>query len=107
MIPIFTIGSSTAALYSVLMKMIKNEDKNIIVSFFISFKRNFIMGTALWLIMVIAGAFIFLDFLLLGSLNGILKFMFTSMVFIFGFVYFCILFSLILPDMKIRLKNQY
>ena len=37
-IPIVTIGASTAALYSVMLKMVKNEEGYIFRSFFKAFK---------------------------------------------------------------------
>ncbi len=49
-IPIFTIGASTTALYSVMMKLIKKEEGKIVQSFFTAFKSNFRQATKEWLI---------------------------------------------------------
>ncbi|MCM3111954.1 YesL family protein [Lederbergia lenta] len=89
-LPIITIGASTNALYSVLMKMIKNEEKSIVKSFFISFKANFFKSTIIWMITVLIGAIILLDFLFLGHLSGLIRFLFTGMAIIFGFVFLCV-----------------
>ena len=40
-IPIITIGASTSALYSVTLKMVRNEEGEIAKSFFAAFKSNF------------------------------------------------------------------
>lgn len=40
-IPIITIGASTSALYSVTLKMVRNEEGEIAKSFFTAFKANF------------------------------------------------------------------
>lgn len=39
-IPIVTIGASTAALYTITIKMVKNEDSYVIRGFFSSFKQK-------------------------------------------------------------------
>lgn len=52
-IPIVTIGATTTALYSVNLKLINNEDGNLIKTFFKSFKENFKKATIIWLIILI------------------------------------------------------
>ena len=60
-IPVITIGASTAALYTVVMKMRKNEESYITRSYFKAFRENFGQGTLLWLIVMAAGLLIYLD----------------------------------------------
>lgn len=52
-LPIVTIGATTTALYSVNLKLINNEDGNLIKTFFKSFKENFKKATIIWLIILI------------------------------------------------------
>lgn len=52
-IPIVTIGATTIALYSVNLKIINNEEGNLIKTFFKSFKENFKKSTIIWLIILI------------------------------------------------------
>lgn len=52
-IPIFTIGASTTALYSVMMKLINKEEGRITQSFFKAFKGNFRQATKEWLIVML------------------------------------------------------
>lgn len=52
-IPIVTIGATTIALYSVNLKIINNEEGNLIKTFFKSFKENFKKATIIWLIILI------------------------------------------------------
>ncbi|NLG03098.1 MAG: YesL family protein [Clostridia bacterium] len=61
-IPIITIGASTSALYYVTLKMSANEEGYITKSFFKSFKQNFKQATIIWLMMLVVGAVIFVDF---------------------------------------------
>lgn len=52
-IPILTIGATTTALYSANLKLINNEEGNLIKTFFKSFKENFKKATIIWLIILI------------------------------------------------------
>ncbi len=90
-LPIFTIGASVTALYSVLMKMMKKEEKQIVKGFFGAFKRNFFQSTVIWMVMIVSGFVILVNYFMLGSLSGLVKFFFTGMIFIFGFLYGSIL----------------
>lgn len=60
-LPIITIGASTAALYTVVLKMSRNEEAYISRSYFKAFRENFKQGTILWLIIMAAGGIIYLD----------------------------------------------
>lgn len=90
-IPIITIGSSTTALYSVLMKLVRDEDKYIVKNFIGSFKRNFTQSTVVWFIMLASGFLLLANITFLGNLSGVPKIFFASMLIIFGLVYLCIL----------------
>ena len=48
-IPVVTIGASLTAMYSVTMRMAKNEDGKIIKPFFKAFAANFKQSTVVWL----------------------------------------------------------
>lgn len=61
-IPIVTIGASWTALYYVTLKMVRNEESYIVKSFFKSFKENFKQSTIIWLIMLVGGILLALDF---------------------------------------------
>lgn len=49
-IPIVTIGAATAALYSVTMRVVADEESYITKDFFKAFKDNFKQATILWVI---------------------------------------------------------
>lgn len=69
-IPIVTIGASTTAMYYVTMKMVKNEESYITKSFFKSFKVNFRQATTIWLIVLLAGSLLFLDYSIMSGRFG-------------------------------------
>lgn len=61
-LPIFTIGASTTAVYYVTLKLVRDEEGYTIRSFFKSFKENFKQATIIWLILLVAGCILFMDF---------------------------------------------
>lgn len=75
-IPIITIGASYTAMYRVLLKLYKGESAHIVREFFDAFRENFRNATILWLIYLLFGIAIFVDFLLMRqviiSFNAIL-----------------------------------
>lgn len=48
-LPIFTIGASSCAACYVCLKLLNDEEGNIVTWFFKSFKENFKQGTIMWL----------------------------------------------------------
>lgn len=60
-LPLITIGSSLTAAYYVAIKMIKDDDYRVTLNYFNSFKQNFKKSTALWLILLIIGMILGLD----------------------------------------------
>jgi len=52
-VPVFTIGASTTALYTVTMKLLKGEGTPIVRTFFEAFRRNFKTATKTWLILLV------------------------------------------------------
>lgn len=57
-LPIVTIGASTTALYSVLIKMRNGKEGKLLRDFWAAFKENFRQATVIWLIIALA-AFVF------------------------------------------------
>lgn len=54
-LPIVTAGASTAALYSVTLKLARDEEPRLFSEFFKAFRANFKQATVLWLIMLVLG----------------------------------------------------
>ena len=54
-IPVFTIGASTAALYAVTLKIVREREGNLTGQFFRAFRENFRQATVLWLILLGVG----------------------------------------------------
>lgn len=67
-LPIVTIGASTTALFTVTLKMAKNEESYIVKSFWKAFKSNFVQATKLWA--VAAGVFVWLILIMRVCIKG-------------------------------------
>lgn len=61
-LPVFTLGASSAALYTVTLQIVRHEDGKIVKTFFFAFKRNFGQSTVLTLIVLAVFAGLYLDF---------------------------------------------
>ncbi|MEH6992463.1 YesL family protein [Neobacillus drentensis] len=58
--PIITIGASLTALYSVTLKMVRNEESNVVNDFWNSFKKNLKQSSIIWLVaLFVFASFIF------------------------------------------------
>ena len=69
-IPVFTIGASTTALYTVTLKIADETESNNTKQFFQAFKRNFVQATRLWLIMLLAGILIGADLYIVSHMRA-------------------------------------
>ncbi|MDY3918306.1 MAG: YesL family protein [Candidatus Limivivens sp.] len=69
-IPIVTIGASTTAMFYVTLKIVRGEESYIVRSFFKSFKENFRQSTIIWLIFLVAGILLGLDFTIMNQVDS-------------------------------------
>ena len=69
-IPLFTVGASWTALYSVTLKMVRDEEGSVSRSYFRSFRQNFRQATLLWLGILVVLALLVLDIRVLNGMAG-------------------------------------
>lgn len=69
-IPLITIGASWTALYSVTLKMVRDEEGSVSRSYFQSFRQNFRQATLLWLGGLVVLALLVLDIRVLNGMAG-------------------------------------
>lgn len=69
-IPLITIGASWTALYSVTLKMVRDEEGSVSRSYFRSFRQNFRQATLLWLGVLVILALLVLDIRVLNGMAG-------------------------------------
>lgn len=89
-IPIFTIGASTTALYTVMLKIVKNEEGYIVKGFLEAFRDNFKKSTIIWLLLGIIGIVIGVDFRLALGMHSAMWTVFRSIFIIFGLIWICV-----------------
>ncbi|HIV42218.1 MAG TPA: DUF624 domain-containing protein [Candidatus Mediterraneibacter guildfordensis] len=90
-IPVFTIGASTTALYTVMLKMVKNEEGYIFRGFFKAFKENFKQSTIMWLILLALGIVCYIDYRVAGVIAGTPGLILRGVFFLFGFILFSVM----------------
>ena len=82
-IPIITIGASTTALNTVMLKLVKNEEGYIAKGFLKAFKENFKQSTIMWIIFLLISIVFVVDFvsikLMSDEIGGILQILFLFM----------------------------
>lgn len=86
-IPIFTIGASMTALYTVTFKMLDETEGNLFKNFFKAFKSNFRQATVIWLAVLAAGIFLACDFMLVYTSTNFFMKIFMVVVGIVAIVY--------------------
>ncbi len=91
-IPIVTIASSTASLYYVTLKIVKDEDNGIIKSFFHAFKDNFLQGIPQSLFFLLAGAALYLNYAMIAPITGAWLPFFQFLFAILAAYYLCTMF---------------
>ena len=84
-LPIITIGASTTALYTVMLKLVKNEEGYIFKGFLHAFKLNFKQSTIIWLILLLCGGVCFVDYRISEMMPGTLGMVFKSVFLLLAF----------------------
>ena len=79
-IPVFTIGAALTALYSVTLKMCRNEESYIVRSYIQYFKENFKKATAAWGICALVLILFYVDFSITAGMDSELGFALTTAV---------------------------
>ncbi|MDO5519691.1 MAG: DUF624 domain-containing protein [bacterium] len=69
-LPIITIGASTTAAFQLAMKMVNDEEGYIGRGFVKAFKENFKQSTIVWIIMMVLGEILYINYQLIGNLKN-------------------------------------
>lgn len=69
-IPVITIGAATTALYYNTLKMAENRESYVWREFLRTFKENFKQATIIWMIILVIGAVLVGDFLVMGVIGS-------------------------------------
>lgn len=98
-LPLITIGASTSALYSVTLKMSRNEEPYIFKGFLKAFKENFKCSTIVWIIflfigLILSADFFFTNIISSNELSNVLRILITGLA-IIEFIMFSYAFPII------------
>lgn len=113
-LPLFTIGAALSALFS-CMQAIWDEDEDDIMAkqFWNAFKQNFRQGTVLWLLCLLAFAFLGIYYFIVLSMTGTVgrvyrvSFFMMCLIFLFGFQYLFPLQARYRNSIRNTLKNAW
>ena len=94
-LPIITIGASVTAMSYVSLKM-KDDEGDVVRSFFKSFKQNFKQSTLIWLLMLFLALVLGLDTYILRQLGGSVYSVMQVIVYI-GMVLWAMIFVYVFP----------
>lgn len=72
-IPIVTLGTATAALYSVMMSVVEKKEGYIIKDYWKAFCRNFKQSTVVWILLLFLGACLWFDLTFIGVVPGLFR----------------------------------
>ncbi len=76
-IPVITIGASTTALFYCTLKLHKDRDISAWKFFWKSFRSNFLQSTAIWVLILVAAALLWLERIAIGTMPQSMKQIFT------------------------------
>ncbi len=76
-IPVITIGASTTALFYCTLKLHKDKDISAWKFFWKSFRSNFLQSTAIWVLILVAAALLWLERIAIGTMPQGMKQIFT------------------------------
>lgn len=82
-LPLVTIGASTTALFHVMGKLVRDEDMNMVKSFWKSFKINFVQATGVWLILAAAYFLVYSSMRNVGNLGDLSSYALAVQIFVF------------------------
>lgn len=70
-IPLITIGASYTAMHAVLLKIYRDDGSSVTKDFFRAFRKNFKQSTILWLIYLVVGFFLFVDYRMISVMDEV------------------------------------
>lgn len=102
-LPIITIGAATTAMYHVTLRSIRYGDGYVLKEFFLSFKQNIWSSTGIWLMAILVGGILGLDFYFwLVLTDGVIRVVMTGISSCILFFYIVILLYIFPVQAKLQ-----
>lgn len=112
-LPVITIGASITSMYSITLKMIKNEECYMVKGFLSSFKQNFKQATLLWIPCLLIGVFLIADLYIVNNILPVsyhfLQYPILCLIIMLlcGYLYLFPLLSFFDAPLKQQVKNAF
>lgn len=90
-IGIITIGPSLSAMYTMLLKFVRNESGYVAREFWKAYRENFKQSIILWVICMVADVLLYYDIILSDTLGGTVGQGLKIIFLFFGIIYFSVL----------------
>ena len=82
-LPLFTVGASVSAAYTLTFRMLRSKEEPVVKSYFRAFRENFRQGTALWLILLVAAVPALIYFDRFFTMEGSFHYLFVPFLTVF------------------------
>jgi len=102
-IPIFTIGTSTIAAYSIALKIVDNTEGKIFSEFWKAYKENFKHGTILTILFAVAAYVVWIDLQLFEAVEGN-PIIFTILAFVL--IFLMVILGIYVFPLEARYENK-
>ncbi len=101
--PLATIGASTAALYTMTLRRVRNEEGKIVSGFFRAFRENFKKSTLIHLILCAFGALVGFYWIIVGGMPETMRVFFHGASLMFTFIW--LMEALFVYPVQARFEN--
>lgn len=85
-VPVVTVGAATTALFSVTLKMVKNEESYIFREYMKSLRRNFKQSTIIWVILLAVMIVLGTDYYIMCQWDSQLRYPMFTVIILAGLV---------------------
>ena len=91
-LPVITIGASVTALYSMCIRLQEGKEETILAGFITEYKKNFKQATKAFLVMLVALAVMFAEYVMINNIQNALSTFYTYVLLVEA-----VLFALVVP----------
>lgn len=112
-IPVFTAGAALTALNYMALKIVRNEEGYITKGYFKAFKENFKQSTLIWLVFLVVGGVLAVDYRIMTTadveLNGVVRMLILvfCMLTLFTFMYVFPVQAKFANPVKVTIWNSF
>ncbi len=95
-LPIFTIGASITALYSMCMRLQEDKEETVLSGFVTEFKKNFKQSTQAFFIILLYIAIMLAEYIMINNISGVISTVYTYIL-IVEVILFCLVVPFVFP----------